>query len=79
MVEKEPQKKEGRLPIAYSEYSTIIDILVDIPDPRKDRGKRHPWWLILLQLILGPLQGKDMPYGIGMWVQANEERLIEAL
>jgi len=35
--------------------------------------------LLLLLLILGLLLDEDKPYGIGMWVQANEERLIEAL
>jgi len=65
--------------MANPQYITILDILADIPDPRKDRGKRHPWWLILLLLALGLLQGEDTPYGIGMWVQANAPQLIEAL
>ncbi|NOX61008.1 MAG: ISAs1 family transposase [Chloroflexi bacterium] len=65
--------------MANSQYITVLDILADIPDPRKDRGKRHPWWMILLLLVLGLLQGEETPYGIGMWVQANAERLEEAL
>jgi len=32
-----------------------------------------------LLLVLGLLQGEERPYGIGMWVQANTEQLIEAL
>ena len=32
-----------------------------------------------LLLVLGLLQGEERPYGIGMWVQANAEQLIETL
>jgi hypothetical protein len=52
--------------MADSHSSTAIDILADIPDPRKDRGKRNPWWLILPLLVLERLQGTETPYGIGM-------------
>jgi len=65
--------------MADSQYGTLLDILADIPDLRKDRGKRHSWWLPPLLLVLGLLQGEERPYGIGMWVQANAEQLIEAL
>lgn len=28
-------------------YSTLMDAVADVPDPRKRRGTRHPWALIL--------------------------------
>ena len=65
--------------MAAYQYSTVLDILADIPDPRKARGKRHPWGLILLLLVLGLLQGEETSYGIGMWVEAHAEQLVEAL
>ncbi len=65
--------------MAAYQYSTVLDILADIPDPRKARGKRHPWRLILLLLVLGLLLGEDTPYGIGMWGEANAEQLMEPM
>ena len=35
------------------QYSTLMDALKDIPDPRKPRGKRHPWQHLLLVLLAG--------------------------
>lgn len=65
--------------MAPLQYSTILEALKDIPDPRKARGKRHPWELILLLVALGILHGEETPYGIGMWVKSNTERLLELL
>ena len=41
-------------------YSSLMDAVVDIPDPRKARGKRHPWPL-LLTLISAALLGGNAP------------------
>ena len=34
------------------ECSTLLDALQGIPDPRKARGQRYPW-LLLLALVAG--------------------------
>jgi len=65
--------------MAHSQYSTILDVFSDIPDPRSARGKRHPWELILLLIALGILHGEKTPYGIGMWVKSNTDRLLALL
>ena len=36
---------------------TLLDVLVDIPDPRRAKGKRHPLPQVLLFCILGNLCG----------------------
>jgi hypothetical protein len=36
---------------------TLLDVLVDIPDPRRAEGKRHPLPQVLLFCILGNLCG----------------------
>jgi len=36
---------------------TLISFLKKVNDPRKNSGKRHPLWLILLLVILGLMFG----------------------
>lgn len=36
---------------------TLIEALQGIPDHRRDRGKRHPLWVILLFIVMGNLAG----------------------
>ncbi|GAB4524462.1 MAG: ISAs1 family transposase [Anaerolineae bacterium] len=57
------------------EYTTLVEALKGIPDPRKARGKRHPWELILALIALAILHGENTPYGIGAWVAAHEKAL----
>jgi len=37
--------------------SSLIEFLKTIKDFRKEKGKRHPLWLVLLTIILGMAQG----------------------
>jgi hypothetical protein len=37
-----------------AQYSTLLDALKDVPDPRKARGQRYSW-LLLLTLFGGAL------------------------
>jgi H+/Cl- antiporter ClcA len=36
---------------------TLIPFLKKVNDPRKNSGKRHPLWLILLLVVLGLMFG----------------------
>ena len=38
-------------------YSTLMEAVVDIPDPRKARGKRHAWALLLTLISAALLSG----------------------
>ena len=33
------------------QYSTLLDALQGVPDPRRARGKRYPWLLLLTQPV----------------------------
>ena len=62
-----------------SEYSTLAAALAAVPDPRKARGKRHPWPLILTLLGAALLSGERSVRGIGQWVTERAEELCALL
>ena len=61
------------------EYSTLAEALRDVPDPRKARGKRHAWPLILTLLGAALLSGQRNVRAIGQWVEERAEELCALL
>lgn len=60
-------------------YSTLMDALKDLPDPRKARGKRYEW-AFLLALICGALaSGKRTGSEIVDWVIGHADELVALL
>ena len=62
-----------------TEYSSLAAALADVPDPRKARGKRHPWPLILTRLAAALLSGERSVRGSGQWVAERAEELCGLL
>ena len=60
-------------------YSTLMDAVVDMPDPRKARGKRHPWALLLTLIGAALLGGQRTGRAIGQWVDDHTVELMERL
>jgi predicted transposase YbfD/YdcC len=61
------------------QYSTLMDAVVDIPDPRKARGKRHRWALILTLISAALLSGQRNGRAIGQWVEEHTVELMTRL
>ena len=62
-----------------TQYSALREALKEIPDPRKARGQRSPWWL-LLTLLGGTLaSGQRTAHAMADWVRLHTVELIEAL
>lgn len=49
-------------------YSTLMDAVADLPDPRQARGKRHPWALLLTLIAAALVCGHSSGRAIGQWV-----------
>ena len=49
-------------------YSTLMDAVADLPDPRQARGKRHPWALLLTLIAAALVCGQSSGRAIGQWV-----------
>ena len=60
-------------------YSTLMDAVVDIPDPRKARGKRHPWPVLLTLISAALLSGQRSGRAIGQWVDEHTVDLLTLL
>src|SRR5215217_7686478 len=60
----------------HKQYSTLIEALSDVPDPRKARGKQY-CWLLLLTLICSALASAERnPHGIASWVSEHASALL---
>lgn len=61
------------------QYSTLMDVLRPIPDPRKARGKRHPWLVLLTIVAAGLASGQQTAHAIAQWVGLHADTLRAAL
>ena len=61
------------------QYSTLIEVLTVIPDPRKARGKRYTWLDLLTILAAGLASGQQTAHAIAHWALLQAEHLRAAL
>ncbi len=60
-------------------YTSLMDAIKDVPDPRKARGKRYPW-LFLLELICAALaSAQQTPHAIAHWITLHAAEIQENL
>lgn len=61
------------------QYSTLIDALADVPDPRKARGKQYSWTLLLTLICSALASGERGGHGIAIWVAEHATILLMRL
>ena len=61
------------------EYSYLLDYVKGVPDPRKARGKRHSWELILSLICIGLAVGQKTAWAIARWAQYQQTALCGML
>jgi len=62
-----------------SQDSTFMDALADLPDPRKRRGRRHAWRVILTVISAALSAGCRTPHAIGQWAHLHAAALHATL
>lgn len=62
-----------------SQYSTLMEALAVVPDPRKARGKRYSWLVLLTVLAAGLASGQQTARAIAHWVLLHGATLRTAL
>lgn len=60
------------------QYSTVLDALRHVPDPRRARGKRHDWALILSVIASAVLSQQRSAAAIAHWVDSHTPLLLHA-
>src|SRR5437870_1839517 len=65
--------------MAPNQYSTLIDALQMVPDPRKARGKRYPWTLLLTIIVAGLASNYQGARAIAQWARLHLSELRTAL
>jgi predicted transposase YbfD/YdcC len=61
------------------QYSTLMDALTDVPDPRKARGKQYSWTLLLSLVCSALASGERSGHGIATWVTEHATALLKRL
>jgi len=61
------------------QYTSLVDALAVVPDPRKARGKRYPWLLLLTLLAAGLASGQQTARAIAQWLGLHADELKAAL
>jgi len=62
-----------------AQYSTLLEALKDVPDPRKARGQRYAWLLLLVLISSALASGQRTAHAMADWVRLHTVELREAL
>jgi len=61
------------------QYSHLCAALTDVPDPRKRRGRRYPWPVLLTLIAAALVSGQQGVRAVGQWAAEHAEDLIPRL
>lgn len=62
-----------------SQYTNLLEALIQVPDPRKAKGKQYEWRIVLAALCAAIASGQRSVRAIAQWVQEHEAELIQQL
>jgi predicted transposase YbfD/YdcC len=65
--------------MALDQYSTLLAAVQAVPDPRKPRGKRYSWQLLLTIIVAGLASNYQTARAIAQWAHLQAEALRSAL
>jgi predicted transposase YbfD/YdcC len=60
-------------------YTTLIEKLADMPDPRSKRGRRYEWLFILTILCGALLRGQKSVWGMAQWAFLHGQEILAVL
>jgi len=60
-------------------YTTLMEGLKDVPDPRHPRGMRYPWLFLLALICCAVASGQSTGHGIAHWISLRGVEFLEKL
>ena len=61
------------------QYTTLVEVLKHVPDPRKRQGRRHRWLILLCLIVAALASAQRTPRAIARWVHEHREQLFAVL
>jgi hypothetical protein len=61
------------------EYSTLLEAVGNVPDPRKARGKQHDWKVLLALTCAAIASDQKSVRAMSQWVQEHAHELLKQL
>ncbi len=61
------------------QYTSLLEALAHVPDPRKAKGKEHEWRVVMAVLCAAVAGGQRSVRGIAQWAKEHEAELIHHL
>jgi len=65
--------------MGQQQYTTLVDVLKTVPDPRKRQGRRHRWLTLLCLIVAALASAQRTPRAIARWVREHREELFAVL
>lgn len=62
-----------------SQYTTLMDALTRLPDPRQARGKRYHWPVLLALIAAGLASGHQSAHAIAQWLTLQAVTIAAAI
>jgi predicted transposase YbfD/YdcC len=61
------------------QYTTLVDVLKQVPDPRKRKGRRHNWTILLGLIAAAMASACRTPAAIARWIREQHDQVLAAL
>ena len=61
------------------QYTTLVDVLKHLPDPRKRKGRRHRFLTLLCLIVAALASAHRTPRAIARWIHSHREELFALL
>lgn len=63
----------------HAQYTTLMDVLNQVPDYRKRKGRLHRWMTVLRLIAMGLASAQRTPQAIARWIGEHRTDLFAVL